>query len=131
MKKTNANGINEAAKTEKDTARFVVTVKTTGAVSAEPFNGGDSYGQLSDAVGGFIELAPILNTIKTKGGMAIDCFVNAEGVLNELPVNPIVSSLAGRTIVGDAIFAAHNRRGDTLGLTKADADSLLRILADA
>ena len=109
---------------------FIVKVPVVGKAEIVPFNKENSYKQLSDAVGGYIERA-IIPHIKTTGKYGIDCFVNEEGLLNHLPLNPWLTSFCeksyGGPLVGDAIFVGHDSEGETVGLNEADAKAILNL----
>ena len=63
--------------------------------------------------------------------VAIDCFVNEEGLLDHLPLNPWLTSFCeksyGGPLVGDAIFVGHDSEGETVGLNEADAKAILNL----
>lgn len=107
---------------------FVVILPTEGEAHLEDFNAENSYKQLSDAVGGMIERA-IIPAVKHTGNYGIDCFVNEEGLLKHLPLNGRLtawcSNCYGGPLVGDAIFAAHDAEGETVGLNEEDAKAIL------
>lgn len=72
--------------------------------------------QLQKAVGGYIERVPL--EIPKEAGSDIDCFVDEEGLLKGIPaVNGPISRAYGATVVGDAVFAKHNKEGNTVGFT--------------
>lgn len=104
---------------------YIVKVPVTGKVEIVPFNVADSYSQLRDAVGGFIEAATI-PAIPTKENYTIDCFVK------QLPLNKRLTAFArpvyNPPLVGNAVFVAHNDQWDTVGLTKADAESIVKTI---
>lgn len=108
---------------------YIVKVPVTGKMESVPFNAADSYNQLHDAVGGYIEAA-VIPAIPTKENYTIDCFVDEEGLLKHLPINKRVSVFAfpvyDLPIVGDAVFVAHDADGETVGLSKADAATILQ-----
>ena len=111
---------------------FVVRVPACGPIVKEPFDCEHSYQQLSDAVGGYIELA-IIPKIETSGSFAVDCFVNEEGFLLGLPLNPRLTSFAREvyrgSLVGDAIFVGHNGEGETVGLDEMTANRIVSLLS--
>lgn len=111
---------------------YIVKVPVSGSIEVIPFDEGNSYGQIKDAVGGYIELAPI-PTIPTKEPYGIDCFVDEEGLLKHLPFNERLMTFAipvyNLPLVGDAVFVAHDAEGETVGLTKADADAIAEMFA--
>lgn len=107
---------------------YILKVGTDGRVEREPFDAGDSLGQLQRAVGGYIERVPL----ELKHG--IDLFVDEEGLLNGLPPNPVLTEFATMNsgwieLLGNGAFAAHDCEGETLGLTDADCADLERTLA--
>lgn len=76
-------------------------VKTTGDRITIVGNGPNrtlTLEQMQAAVGGYIEFAP------TYGRDVVVC--NEEGLLKELPPNPVASKTAGRTLVGDVLFCS-------------------------
>lgn len=111
---------------------YIVKVPVSGSIEVIPFDEGNSYGQIKDAVGGYIELAPI-PAIPTKEPYGIDCFVDEEGLLKYLPFNERLMTFARPVydlpLVGDAVFVAHDADGETVGLTKADADAIAKRFA--
>ena len=104
---------------------YLVKVPVTGNIDIIPFDPAHSYEQLSRAVGGYLELAPI-PAISTKEPYGIDCFVDEEGLVKIPPreLNPRLSAFAGQYLVGDAVFAGHDAMGETVGLTRADAEAI-------
>lgn len=111
---------------------YIVKVPVSGSIEVVPFDEGNSYGQLKEAVGGYIEAA-VIPTITTKENYTIDCYVDEEGMLKHLPINMRISVFALNVyelpIVGDAVFVAHDAEGETVGLTKADADAIAEMFA--
>jgi hypothetical protein len=111
---------------------YIVKVPVTGKAEIVTFNAADSYSQLRDAVGGYIEAA-VIPTIFTKENYTIDCYVDEEGLLKQLPLNERLTAFArpvyNLPFVGNAVFAAHDLEGETVGLSKADAESVIRIFA--
>ena len=109
---------------------YIVKVPVSGNVEAVPFNAADSYNQLHDAVGGYIEAA-VIPTIDTKENYTIDCFVDEEGFIKQPPLsyNFPLSIWANQRLLGDAVFVAHDANGETVGLSKADADKIISLLA--
>lgn len=110
---------------------YLVKVPVMGKAEAVPFDKDHSYDQLSKAVGGYLELAPI-PAISTKESYSIDCFVDEEGLVKTppRPYNPLLSIFAHRFLVGDAVFAGHDKEGETVGLSKADADALIKAICE-
>ena len=60
---------------------------------------------LQNLVGGYIESVNII------GLPTAHAYVNEEGLLKHLPVNPVASRLAGRTIVGPMIVLGNGPDG--------------------
>ncbi len=110
---------------------YIVIVPVTGNVEIVPFKKDGSYDQIREAVGGYLELAPI-PYIKTKEKYGIDCFVDEEGLVKtpQRLVNRRLSHFARTILLGDAVFAAHDSNGETKGLTKEDADAIVALLTD-
>lgn len=110
---------------------YIVKVPVSGNVELVPFDKDNSYKQLSDAVGGYIECAIIPN-VETAGDYSLDCYVNEEGLLEHLPLNYRITVFAAKSyggpLVGDAVFVGHDDMGETVGLTKADADSIVKTI---
>lgn len=106
---------------------YIVKVPVVGKAEIVPFKKENSYKQLSNAVGGYIECA-IIPHIKTTGKYGIDCFVNEDGLLNQLPLNSRITVFASNTyggpLVGDAVFVGHDSAGETVGLEEEDAKSI-------
>ena len=106
---------------------YVVILPVEGKAFMNTFNKKDSYKQLSNAVKGYIELAP-LPTIPSSGKYEIDCWVNEEGLLKGMHCNRELTAYAGGTyLVGDAIFAGHDGEGETVGLDRADAERIMNM----
>ena len=110
---------------------FVVKLPAVGNATIEPFNEKDSYKQLSEAVGGMIERAIIPTPLVKLPGCEIDCWVNEEGLLENLTINQRLTALCARSygdiLVGDAIFAGHDGEGETVGLPEAVAKAILEL----
>lgn len=110
---------------------YIVKVPVSGKIEVVPFDEGHPYTQVKDAVGGYIELAPI-PTIPTKEPYGIDCFVDEEGLQKLLPFNERLMTFArpvyNLPLVGNAVFVAY-AEGKTVGLTKADADAIAEMFA--
>lgn len=107
---------------------YVVIVPTKGEIRIEPFRANDSYNQLKDAVGGWIEGA-IIPPIPSSPKYSIDCYVNEEGLLIDLPLNPrltkfVSTKFPDQVLVGDAIFVGHDEEGETKGLIREDAEGV-------
>lgn len=106
---------------------YVVILPVEGNAYMNIFNTKDSYKQLSNAVQGYIELAPIPK-IPSSGNYEVDCFVNEEGLLKGLHCNRELTAYAGGTyLVGDAIFVGHDGEGGTVGLNRADAERIMNM----
>ena len=105
---------------------YIVKVPVTGNAEILSFDAIHSYSQLHEAVGGYLE-AVVIPAISTKENYTIDCFVDEEGLIKQppLPCNFRLSILANQRLVGNAVFAAHDAEGETVGLSKADADTIL------
>jgi len=74
-------------------------------VKVSPENGKEfTLGELQAYVGGLIELVPLRRDIRGTEPNWREMYVNEEGLLHNLKVNPTASILSGRTIVGDAII---------------------------
>ena len=91
-----------------------------------PVNQGQEYEQIRDAVGGYLEAAPI--SIRGDRSYTIDCFVDEEGLLKRLPVNARLLAMDPTPFVGNAVFAAHDADGETVGLTSNDAKVIANLL---
>ena len=106
---------------------YIVKLPTSGKVETLPFNAENSYSQLHDTIGGCIEAA-VIPEIPTKEPYTIDCFVDEEGLLKLLPLNERLTTFVmpfyPNPLVGDAVFVAHDADGETVGLSKADADAI-------
>jgi len=73
--------------------------------------------EMQDAVGGMIEIT---------GGNGWHAYVNEEGLVHRLPINPVVSDLLGHHIVGAAIlFGGFDDEGDEIDLSDKDLNHLL------
>ena len=110
--------------------KYIVKVSEDGTVEKIPFMKYTSYEQLQEAVGGYVELAPV-PAVKHVGSYEIDCFVDEEGAVKvpPRPMNVKVSTWAGRMLLGNAVFAGHDGEGNTVGLNKADADYIADMFA--
>lgn len=87
-----------------------------GTVETREFVVGDSYEVIRNAVDGWIECAMVQEDI--------DLWLNEEGKLIGLEVNPIATALfwdkygiGTDVIVGNVLLANHNEHGDTIGLS--------------
>lgn len=110
--------------------RYILKVSADGRVEREPFDSAGGLGQLQRSVGGYIERVPIP---MVRGH---DLFVNEDGIAERLPYNMVASRFVigqsrGATlgILGNATFAAHDRDGETIGLTDAECADIERALA--
>lgn len=104
---------------------YIVKVAADGRVEREPFDADDSLGQLQRAVGGYIERVPIP---MVRGR---DLFVNEDGIAERLPQNWLLTLMARKRtqnscygIVGNGVYAAHDKDGETVGLTEAECDDI-------
>ena len=100
---------------------YIINMDGTGGVVE--FERGESYSVLSGAVGGYIECVSLASDL--------DMWVNEEGKLMGLPVNPIGTRMwraaFGPTdvIVGDIIFTGGvDKNGETLGLSDRHIERL-------
>lgn len=72
----------------------------------------DTLEAMQAEVGGFIECLGL--------GDRVDAMVNEEGPLHELPFNRLMMTPYGpRPVVGNIIVVAHDREGETVGLSDA------------
>ena len=112
-------------------ATYIVKLPAVGKPTIEPFNAENSYKQLSEAVGGYIERAIIPEPLFKDPNCSIDCFVNEEGLLEGLPINQRLTALCtksyGDILVGDAIFVGHDAEGETVGLPEAVAKAIIEL----
>ena len=107
---------------------YIVKVPIIDKPKTEVFDYENSYEQIRDGVGGFIERAPVPE-IETKENYRIDCFVDEEGLVKR-PPRPLNLNLAGwcaMSLFGDAVFVAHDENGDTVGLTQEDAKKIMAL----
>ena len=107
---------------------YIVKVPITGKVEIVPFDKDNSYEQLNKAVGGWLEAVPLIPAIKTSEPYVIDLFVDEEGLLKALPLNTRLSFFCSAFLAGNAVFVAHDNMGETVGLTKADAESIVKTI---
>ena len=85
---------------------------------------------LQDAVDGFIE---IVRPFGRSGGHLV-MVVNDEGLLRDLPVNPVGSLIYGDTIAGTIVIMKEGFRDgepDLIGLTEEEADFVMRLFGGA
>ena len=94
-----------------------VIIKTDGTKDIVEFEVGKSYNLIKEAVGGYIQVVPFDKA-------NVDLWVNEDGKINNLPQNPIATSLwvdeYGYTdvIVGNVVITGGtDEMGDTLGLS--------------
>tara|TARA_B100000745_G_scaffold242193_1_gene164516 strand:- start:69 stop:350 length:282 start_codon:yes stop_codon:yes gene_type:complete len=74
-------------------------------VKVSPANGKEfTLDELQAYVGGLIEMVALRRDIRGTEPNWREMYVNEEGLLHNLKVNPTASILSGRTIVGDAII---------------------------
>jgi hypothetical protein len=99
---------------KKKTIRVVV-IPVEGAARVEEIP--DDLKTMQALVGGYVEL------VRLERGLEL--WVNEEGLINELPLNRLASTLATRLIVGTAFVARSNARGDTTSLRPGDVADLL------
>ena len=112
-------------------ATYIVKLPAVGKPTIEPFNAENTYKQLSEAVGGYIERTLIPKPLVKDHNCFIDCFVNEEGLLKELPINQRLTTLCsknyGGILVGDAIFVGYDAEGETVGLPEAVAKAIIAL----
>ena len=107
---------------------YLLKVNTDGTTEPIPFDPKNSYEQLSQAVGGYIELAPV------ELPCGADLFVNEEGKLIGLPLNKVLTRYSVSRngwideILGNGIIAKHDGEGETVGLTGAECDDVEKAL---
>ena len=103
---------------------YILKVPAVGEITREEFRADDSLSQLQKAVGGYIERVPF------NFGRGIDCFMDEEGLLHggDVIVNTRIADIAKLMVVGNAVFAAHDEEGETIGLTAEQCDELERML---
>ena len=102
-----------------------VIIKASGTKELVEFEVGQSYELLSGAVGGYVEVV----ALPTRRA---DLWLNEEGKLNNLPYNPIATSLfhdehhTGDFIVGNVIITGGvDDEGETLGLDDEQVTALM------
>jgi hypothetical protein len=77
---------------------------------------------LQKLVGGMIECVN-----PTKLGPSVDVWVNEEGLLySDFGINLVASYITGRQLVGPAVFAGHNGKGETTDFPTAILARLMR-----
>ena len=85
---------------------------------------------LQDAVDGYIEIVRAFG--RSDGHLVM--VVNDEGLLRDLPANPIGSFIYGDTIVGPIVIMKEGIRDgepDLIGLTVEEADFVMRLFGGA
>jgi hypothetical protein len=89
--------------------------------------GGDAFTleEAQAAVGGYVELVRPLPPVDQAFGGSVKLIVNEEGRLNDMPLNPVASMLAGQPIVGSVLICAQNDGGDWISLTEEEQRMLL------
>jgi hypothetical protein len=94
-----------------------------GTIETREFVVGQSYEVIKSAVDGYIECTVVQEDI--------DLWLNEEGKLIGLGVNPIATALfwdkygvGTDVIVGDVLLANHNGEGETIGLSDNQMDYL-------
>ena len=84
---------------------WLIKAGESDGIKVFPANGKEiTLDELQEYVGGLIEPVPISRDIAGSEENWREMYVNEEGLLNNLKVNPTASILSGRTIVGDAII---------------------------
>jgi hypothetical protein len=106
---------------------YILKVSADGRVEREPFDAADALGQLQREVGGYIERVPI-PMVRRPDGSGNDLFVDEEGLQKALPLNTRLSFFCSAFLAGNAVFAAHDNMGETVGLSKDDADSIVKTI---
>lgn len=72
----------------------------------------NEYSEVRSRVGGYIEMVGVL-----PGGLIV--YGDEEGVLKQLPLNPYVSGLVGRTVVGPVVVVGPvDGDGETSGVPR-------------
>ena len=96
----------------------VITIKADGTKSVESVETID-LDFLQEAVGGYIEAVGLSSYDAVM-------YVNEEGILRGLPVNPEASDIAGQILVGDVIIVGQtNSEGEDTGLSDEQIASFL------
>ena len=84
---------------------WLIKAGESDGIKVSPANGKEfTLDELQGYVGGLIEPVPLRRDIAGSEENWREMYVNEEGLLNNLKVNPTASILSGRTIVGDAII---------------------------
>lgn len=92
-------------------------IPVSGQVALIAFDGLEDYKR---AVGGYIEV------VELGGGQ--DLIANEEGLIYQLPLNPLASSIARRPILGNAILIGFNRAaGKFVDVDESLADSVRQL----
>jgi hypothetical protein len=106
----------------------VIKISTANEVTVEEYKAFDSYGQLSEAVGGFIECVSLPQ-------LDVDMWVNEEGKIRGEEPNIYATALwihsYGTTdfIAGNIIITGGvDDEGNTLGLSDEKAEEILGML---
>ena len=98
--------------------KAVITIKVDGTRSVESVETID-LDFLQEAVGGYIEAVGLSSYEATM-------YVNEEGLIRGLPMNPLASEIAGQLLVGDVVIVGPtNEDGEDTGLSDEQIDSLL------
>lgn len=145
----NATEHDESTPTEERRTARVLRIRADGwwEFRDEPLGNGGSItlDTIQEAVGGYIEATPVtLWSVPEAGKPSVardlDMFLNEEGKLIGLPLNLVASRLArvsvcyGDPIVGDVLICAHDREGNSVGISAEAEDALqsalLSIVAD-
>jgi hypothetical protein len=82
-----------------------------------------SLEEMQDVVGGWITSALRVPS-STRKGVAVDVWVNDEGLLMNLPIR-FVRSTDHSFLAGDLILSASNAGGETIPATEAELDDAL------
>jgi hypothetical protein len=82
-----------------------VVLRPDGDKTEQPFEGDEpDLEVLQSLVGGWIELVPV-----AWAGKRRNAFVNEEGRLHKMPINPEASRAFGRVIVGTMVIVIESR----------------------
>lgn len=107
---------------------YLLKVDVNGKAERIPFDPKNSYEIMSQAVDGYLELAPV------ELPHGADLFVNEEGKLIGLPLNKVLTRYyVSRNgwideIMGNGIIAKHDENGDSVGLTETECDDVEKAL---
>lgn len=108
--------------------KYIIKVGADGRVTRERFCHKYALGQLHKTVGGYLDQVPTPQT------EAVDIFVDAEGLRKILPENGVLMRFVYHrykswlTLVGDAVITAHDRKGNTVGLSESMCEELMASL---